>query len=48
MKDLVANKQLTKNDNEVRMNPRCSAPLQNLVPPKENDPGSFILPCSIR
>ncbi|GJT15690.1 zinc knuckle CX2CX4HX4C containing protein [Tanacetum coccineum] len=29
------------------MNPRCSALLQNQLPPKENDPGSFILPCSI-
>ncbi|GJW73325.1 hypothetical protein Tco_0132695 [Tanacetum coccineum] len=47
MKDLVANKELTKDDGEVRMNPRSSALLQNLLPPKENDPGSFILPCSI-
>ncbi|GJU40649.1 hypothetical protein Tco_1193606 [Tanacetum coccineum] len=48
MKDLVANKQLTEEDDEVSMNPRCSALLQNQLPPKENDPGSFILPCSIR
>ncbi|GKA41589.1 hypothetical protein Tco_0734249, partial [Tanacetum coccineum] len=48
MKTLVANKQLTKEDDEVKMNPRCSALLQNQLPPKENDPGSFILPCSIR
>nr|GEW72088.1 hypothetical protein [Tanacetum cinerariifolium] len=48
MKDLVANKQLTEEDDEVNMNPRCSALLQNELPPKENDPGSFILPCSIR
>ncbi|GKE88306.1 hypothetical protein Tco_1565781, partial [Tanacetum coccineum] len=48
LKDLVANKQLTKEDDEVRMNPRCLALLQNHLPPKENDPGSFILPCSIR
>ncbi|GJW48918.1 hypothetical protein Tco_0080564 [Tanacetum coccineum] len=47
IKDLVANKQLTKEDDEVSMNPRCSALLQNQLPPKENDPGSFILPCSI-
>ncbi|GJW06562.1 hypothetical protein Tco_1568985 [Tanacetum coccineum] len=47
MKDLVANKELTKDDGEVRMNPRSSALLQYLLPPKENDPGSFILPCSI-
>ncbi|GJW92257.1 hypothetical protein Tco_0169810, partial [Tanacetum coccineum] len=47
MKDLVANKKLTEDDDEVRMNLRCSALLQNLLPPKENDSGSFILPCSI-
>ncbi|GJT52317.1 zinc knuckle CX2CX4HX4C containing protein [Tanacetum coccineum] len=29
------------------MNPRCSALLQNHLPPKEQDPESFILPCSI-
>ncbi|GJZ24582.1 hypothetical protein Tco_0562041 [Tanacetum coccineum] len=29
------------------MNPRCSALLQNKLPPKEEDPRSFILPCSI-
>ncbi|GJY54974.1 hypothetical protein Tco_0446638 [Tanacetum coccineum] len=48
MKDLVANKQLTEEDDDVRMNPRCSALLQNQLPPKENDLGSFILSCSIR
>ncbi|GJZ63390.1 hypothetical protein Tco_0619811, partial [Tanacetum coccineum] len=47
MKDLVANKPKTEEDDEVRMNPRCSALLQNQLPPKEQDPGSFILPCSI-
>ncbi|GKB19507.1 reverse transcriptase domain-containing protein [Tanacetum coccineum] len=47
MKDLVDNKQLTKEDDEVRMNPRCLGLLQNQLPLKENDPGSFILPCSI-
>ncbi|GKC92037.1 zinc knuckle CX2CX4HX4C containing protein [Tanacetum coccineum] len=29
------------------MNLRCSALLQNQLPPKEEDSGSFILPCSI-
>nr|GEZ85365.1 putative nucleotidyltransferase, ribonuclease H [Tanacetum cinerariifolium] len=47
MKDQVVNKQLTKEVDEVSMNPRCSARLQNQLPPKENDPGSFILPCTI-
>ncbi|GKC11373.1 zinc knuckle CX2CX4HX4C containing protein [Tanacetum coccineum] len=42
MKDLVAN----KND-EIRMNPRYSTLRQNQLPPKEQDPRSFILLCSI-
>ncbi|GKC14692.1 hypothetical protein Tco_1011474 [Tanacetum coccineum] len=32
---------------DVRMNHRCLALLLNQLPPKEKDPGSFILPCSI-
>ncbi|GJS53637.1 hypothetical protein Tco_0626999 [Tanacetum coccineum] len=47
MKYLVENKPRIEEDNEIRMNPRCSALLQNHLPPKEQDPGSFILPCSI-
>ncbi|GJV34230.1 zinc knuckle CX2CX4HX4C containing protein [Tanacetum coccineum] len=47
MKYLVENKPRTEEDNEIRMNPRCSALLQIHLPPKEQDPGSFILPCSI-
>ncbi|GKD72667.1 homeodomain-like protein [Tanacetum coccineum] len=31
----------------VKLNARCSAILQNEFPPKEKDPGSFILPCTI-
>ncbi|GJZ84871.1 reverse transcriptase domain-containing protein [Tanacetum coccineum] len=48
MKYLVENKPRTKEDNEIRMNPRCFALLPNHLPHKEQDPGSFILPCSIR
>ncbi|GKB88238.1 hypothetical protein Tco_0960510 [Tanacetum coccineum] len=47
MKDLVATKPRIEEDEEIRMNPRCSALLQNQLPLKEQDPGSFILPCSI-
>ncbi|GJS19958.1 hypothetical protein Tco_0448590 [Tanacetum coccineum] len=47
MKDLVENKPRTDEENEIKMNPRCSALLQNHLPLKEQDPGSFILPCSI-
>ncbi|GKC61078.1 homeodomain-like protein [Tanacetum coccineum] len=31
----------------VKLNARCSAILQNELPPKEKDPRSFILPCTI-
>nr|GEX21717.1 hypothetical protein [Tanacetum cinerariifolium] len=48
MKYLVENKPRNEEDNEIRMNPRCSTFLQNHLPPKEQDPRSFILPCSIR
>ncbi|GJY10950.1 hypothetical protein Tco_0379135, partial [Tanacetum coccineum] len=35
-------------EDEVRMNPKYLALLQNQLPHKEKDPGSFILPCSIK
>ncbi|GKB44296.1 hypothetical protein Tco_0889238 [Tanacetum coccineum] len=47
MKDLVANKPLTMENERIRINRRCSALLINQLPPKEKDPRSFILPCSI-
>ncbi|GJV32831.1 retrovirus-related pol polyprotein from transposon TNT 1-94 [Tanacetum coccineum] len=31
----------------VKLNAQCFAILQNELPPKEKDPGSFILPCTI-
>ncbi|GJZ63969.1 reverse transcriptase domain-containing protein [Tanacetum coccineum] len=48
IKDLVENKPRTDEEKEIEMNPRCSALLQNHLPPKDEDPGSLILPCSIR
>ncbi|GKA70909.1 reverse transcriptase domain-containing protein [Tanacetum coccineum] len=47
MKNLVENKPRTEEVEEIKMNPRCSALLQNHLPPKEQDPRSFILPCSL-
>nr|GEZ96568.1 hypothetical protein [Tanacetum cinerariifolium] len=46
-KYLVENKPRTEEDNGIRMNPRCFTLLQNHLPPKEQDPESFILLCSI-
>ncbi|GKD50842.1 hypothetical protein Tco_1279818 [Tanacetum coccineum] len=48
MNDLVANKPLTMENKDIRINRRCSSLLLNQLPPKEKDPGSFILPCSMR
>ncbi|GJX02803.1 hypothetical protein Tco_0188719 [Tanacetum coccineum] len=39
MKDLVENKPRTNEEEEIKMNPRCSTLLQNHLPPKEQDPG---------
>ncbi|GJV01575.1 hypothetical protein Tco_1335144 [Tanacetum coccineum] len=47
MKDLVANKPLTIENEDIRINHRCSALLLNQLPPKEKDPRIFIPPCSI-
>ncbi|GJR17006.1 reverse transcriptase domain-containing protein [Tanacetum coccineum] len=43
MKYLVEIKPRTEEDNEMRMNPKCFALLQNHLLPKEQDPGSFSL-----
>ncbi|GKE41834.1 hypothetical protein Tco_1469118, partial [Tanacetum coccineum] len=47
MKELVEKKPRTNDEKEIKMNPRCLALLQNHLPHKEQDSGSFILPCSI-
>ncbi|GJV51450.1 homeodomain-like protein [Tanacetum coccineum] len=38
---------LKENVFTFKLNARCSAILQNELPPKEKDPGSLILPCAI-
>ncbi|GJY63640.1 retrovirus-related pol polyprotein from transposon TNT 1-94 [Tanacetum coccineum] len=47
LQELVSNKMKIKELPLVRLNAYCSAILQNELPPKEKDPGSFILPCVI-
>ncbi|GJX53075.1 hypothetical protein Tco_0281444 [Tanacetum coccineum] len=47
MKNLVINKPRTSKEGDVKLNAGCLAVLQNQLPPKEKDTGSFILPCSI-
>ncbi|GJV75470.1 hypothetical protein Tco_1507054 [Tanacetum coccineum] len=48
IKNLVENILRISEDKDVKMNKRCSTILQNQLPPKEQDPGSFTLRCSIR
>nr|GEV47141.1 hypothetical protein [Tanacetum cinerariifolium] len=47
LQELVSNKIQIEKLSMVKLNARCSALLQNKLPPKEKDPGSFVLPCAI-
>ncbi|GJZ67843.1 homeodomain-like protein [Tanacetum coccineum] len=47
LQKLVSHEIKIKELSMVKLNARCSAILQNELPPKEKDPGSFILPCTI-
>ncbi|GJW74348.1 transposon ty3-I gag-pol polyprotein [Tanacetum coccineum] len=47
VKNMFSSKKPIEEEDAVRLNDRCSTALQNQPPPKENDPGSFTLPCLI-
>ncbi|XP_027342241.1 uncharacterized protein LOC113855018 [Abrus precatorius] len=47
LKDLLSNKKKLEELATVTLNEECSAILQNKMPKKLKDPGSFILPCLI-
>ncbi|GKA35718.1 retrovirus-related pol polyprotein from transposon TNT 1-94 [Tanacetum coccineum] len=47
LQELVSNKTKIEELSMVKLNARCSAVLQNELPPKEKNPGSFVLPCII-
>ncbi|XP_022019690.1 uncharacterized protein LOC110919739 [Helianthus annuus] len=47
LKDILTNKQKLESLSCVLMNENCSALLQNRLPEKMGDPGSFTLPCLI-
>ncbi|MFS7949268.1 putative nucleotidyltransferase, Ribonuclease H [Helianthus anomalus] len=47
LKDILSNKQKLEDISCVVMNETCSAVLQNRLPTKMGDPGSFTLPCLI-
>ncbi|GJT78321.1 putative ribonuclease H-like domain-containing protein [Tanacetum coccineum] len=47
VKDVFSSKKMIVEMDEVWLNDRCTTVLQNLPPLRENDPGSFTLPCLI-
>ncbi|KAK9050876.1 hypothetical protein SSX86_030154 [Deinandra increscens subsp. villosa] len=47
LKDLLTNKRKLEELSTVTLNEECSAVLQNKLPQKMKDPGSFTIPCSI-
>ncbi|GKV38977.1 hypothetical protein SLEP1_g46823 [Rubroshorea leprosula] len=46
-KEILANKRKLEEFKMVKLNEECSAILQNKLPPKLKDPGSFSIPCII-
>jgi hypothetical protein len=47
IKEILTNKKKLKELGMVMLNEECSAILQNKLPPKLKDPGSFTIPCTI-
>ncbi|CAJ2652085.1 unnamed protein product [Trifolium pratense] len=47
LKDILTNKRKIEDDETVMLTAECSAILQNEMPPKLKDPGSFSIPCVI-
>ncbi|GJX77184.1 transposon ty3-I gag-pol polyprotein [Tanacetum coccineum] len=47
VKDVLSSKKSIVKKDAVRLNGRCTTVLQSQPPPRENDPGSFTLPCLI-
>ena len=47
LKDLLSNKRKLEEVGQVKLNEECSAILQNKLPEKKGDPGSFTIPCVI-
>ncbi|KAL0401941.1 UNVERIFIED_CONTAM: hypothetical protein Slati_4224000 [Sesamum latifolium] len=47
LKEVISNKRKWEGGETVKLNEECSAILQNKLPPKLKDPGSFSIPCTI-
>ncbi|XP_022873979.1 uncharacterized protein LOC111392815 [Olea europaea var. sylvestris] len=46
-KDIISNKHKLEDHETVMLTEECSARIQNKLPPKLKDPGSFTVPCTI-
>ncbi|GJR04679.1 hypothetical protein Tco_0527663 [Tanacetum coccineum] len=47
LKDFVSNKSKMEQISAAFLNEECSAIVQNKLPPKLGDPGSFLIPCTL-
>jgi hypothetical protein len=47
MKEILKNKKKLEEHMTISLTEECSAVLQNKLPPKLKDPGSFTIPCTI-
>ncbi|KAI3776736.1 hypothetical protein L1987_46525 [Smallanthus sonchifolius] len=47
LKDILTNKRKLEESSQVTLNKECSAVIQNKLPDKKRDPGSFTIPCLI-
>ncbi|KAL0303409.1 UNVERIFIED_CONTAM: hypothetical protein Sradi_6209000 [Sesamum radiatum] len=47
LKEVISNKKKWEGGKKVNLNEECSGILQNKLPPKLKDPGSFSIPCTI-
>ncbi|KAL0428667.1 UNVERIFIED_CONTAM: hypothetical protein Slati_3041500 [Sesamum latifolium] len=47
LKEVLSNKRKWEEGETVKLNEECSTILQNKLPPKFKDPGSFYIPCTI-
>ncbi|XP_050890980.1 uncharacterized protein LOC127096457 [Lathyrus oleraceus] len=48
LKEILSNKKKLEDDETVMLTTECNAIIQNNMPPKLKDPGSFSIPCVIR
>ena len=47
LKDLLTNKRKMEELSTVTLSEKCSAVVQNKLPQKKTDPGSFTIPCTL-